>query len=292
MGYSTKKIEELDRFCDQSPWDNFSKFMDDQTSKPMKIIKTGWASFDDNLGFGGFTNNIIYMLGYSGIGKTFWITNLINKLKGYKILFFSMEMGERNLILRLLMPILEKHYTDIFKYYLNNKEDFYDKVSESKIFDNLLIDYSIRSWHEMEYITNKVRPEIIIVDYLQWMTDIGSNGENESIKKNCQELARFTKDYDCNVIVLTQLRKETQDSKSLTQGIKCPSANQAYGSTFIRNTADYQFGLWRPDLTGNAIPMEANRLYCRCLKTRYDIKGRLTDIVWRYDKKTSILTED
>ena len=291
MGYSPKKIEELDRFCDQSPWDDFSSFMDDQTARPIKIIKTGWTSFDENLGFGGFTNNIVYMLGYSGIGKTFWITNLINRLSRHKILLFSMEMGQRNLMLRLLMPIFGMHYTKIFDYYLENKVEFYDKVGESKIFDNLLIDYNIRAWHEMEYIINKVKPEIVIVDYLQWMTDTSGVDENGSIKKNCQELARLSKDYECNVIVLTQLRKETQDHRSQSQGVVCPSANQAYGSTFIRNTADYQFGLWRPDLSNNCSEYESNKLYCRCLKTRYDIEGTLKDIVWKYDKKTSILRE-
>ena len=204
---------------------------------------------------------ILVMMARAGVGKTAWAVNVTHNLieQGYQVLFFSLEMTDAQILLRLLQlyyglprAIIEDGIKD-------------EGVSFMKEFTEFATDLHIESQNnltvgDIRLKTNQVNPDVIFIDYLQYVKGFGSS-PYEKATGTVMALKALAKSEDVPIIVLSQT------SRAGGSGDTPVSMNMARDTGAIEETADYLLGAWRN---------EQGQIPCRILKNRHGAVGTVT----------------
>jgi len=187
-------------------------FLENNDEKGMSF---GVKFLDDIIG-GLFKGELTTIAARSGVGKTaLALQIMLNCMEqGYKVLFISREMSKEQVFMR---NITKK--TGISTKYMKTKE--IDEEGWRKIIE-IMSDYSKKN---LIYINDKIstisglrkrirelKPDLVIVDYIQLMSVEGSmqNRERE-VASLSRELKNITLDFNMPVIQLSQLNDEMKD---------------------------------------------------------------------------------
>jgi len=187
-------------------------FLENNDEKGMSF---GVKFLDDIIG-GLFKGELTTIAARSGVGKTaLALQIMLNCMEqGYKVLFISREMSKEQVFMR---NITKK--TGISTKYMKTKE--IDEEDWRKIIE-IMSDYSKKN---LIYINDKIstisglrkrirelKPDLVIVDYIQLMSVEGSmqNRERE-VASLSRELKNITLDFNMPVIQLSQLNDEMKD---------------------------------------------------------------------------------
>lgn len=202
----------------------------------------------------GYRNSdLIIIAGRPGSGKTAFTLNEIVEcgLNNIPVLFFSLEMSEKQIISRMLSIVSGIENTKIKNNYLTNDERLYltkyqKLLSEMPIY---IDDKSGISPIEMKIKANKFKREkgikIIFVDYLQLQkvkskTILNSVQEVSIISGSLKSLA---KDLNVPVVALSQLSRAVE-----TRGTsKRPMLSDLRDSGSIEQDADIVMFIYRPE---------------------------------------------
>jgi len=194
-----------------------------------KIIKTGFKEFDEKLGGGLYPG--LYVIGAdTSIGKTTLVLQIADNvaLNGDIALYFSLEMGQRELFNRSLSREL---------YLLNPKSkyssreikqhkvplDSYDKGQESykKIATNLAIieanfGLSVKDIRDRVECNIRLRggKPLVIVDYLQILKPMNPRmtDKQQAVEYNISELKRISRDFDIPVIAISSFNRSNYNT--------------------------------------------------------------------------------
>lgn len=192
-----------------------------------------------------------FMAGYPGHGKTAASieTAVSAARQGRQVLLVSLEMSSDEIAIR----VGQRFGLDTCRLYGGKAEEtdrYAFELAEGMPYHrNINIAYR-GSLAEIEEVTKAMKPDLIIVDYLQLM-DIGKDSRVEGTTRNSHGLKRLAQKYGCAVLCLSQLSRPQERVKAYTPGIF-----DLRDSGAIEADADQIIFVYREREPGNKTPRE------------------------------------
>lgn len=224
----------------------------ESSQKTTKGVPSSLSKLDKKLN--GYQNSdLIIIAARPGMGKTAMVLNEIIScgLKNIPVIFFSLEMSEKQIISRMLSIISGIDITKIRNFYLSPSEIIYLKEC-AELLSKMPITIDDRaglSPLEIKIKCSKLKREsglkMVVIDYLQLMkikNEKVINREQE-ISKISQSLKNMAKDLDVPVIALSQLSRSVESRG----GSKRPLLSDLRDSGSIEQDADIVMFIYRPE---------------------------------------------
>lgn len=191
----------------------------------IKLISTGFPELDRKLG-GGLYNGLYIIGAGSSIGKTTFTQQIADHIAstGRKVLFFSLEMGKKEMISKTVVRELFKNKNSTLgsRELLNGdmKDRDWENLSRqcgniSKTLENIFylegnFGTTINDIVTMTKDFKNVYGEspVIIVDYLQVIAPVDIRmGDKQAVDINIAELKRLSRDLDTPVIAISSINR-------------------------------------------------------------------------------------
>ena len=190
-------------------------------------IPTGITKIDEVTS--GFRPGKIWVVGgYNAYGKTYFMTNMVNKVLslGKKACVITLEMAKEDIISRLLSERLGIGIYELAK--TVNKEVVEDELKKLEAYidsGKLII---IDSIYDIDAIKTKLRVinangtiDVLFIDFVQLIGDSGSKSTYESMRSVSVAIQALTKELNCCTMLLSQISNEAQkDGSGATFGFK------------------------------------------------------------------------
>ena len=226
----------------------------EHTTDDVTGVHTGFFELD-KITHGWQPTDLIIIAARPSVGKTAYALNLArsaaaSRIKPTAVGFFSLEMGNEQLVKRLLSNDSEIAMTRLQTGKGIEKTVMYksaDRLSAMPIFIDDTAALSIGQLrNKARRMVSRDKVGLIIVDYLQLMTGDKNRQsvreqEISSISRGLKQLAKQLK---VPVIALSQLSRKIEDRKS---GEKVPQLSDLRESGAIEQDADMVMFLYRPD---------------------------------------------
>jgi replicative DNA helicase len=187
------------------------------------------------------------------MGKTTFALNCAynaSKEYGKKVAFFSLEMGEEQLTMKLLSMQSDVNLTAMRNGTLSLGDIDRLHSERAKAPKGIIIeDTSALSINNLRSKARKLKQkhdiDMIVIDYLQLMTcEIKGNDNRESeIRKISSGLKSLAKELKVPIIALSQLSREVEKRG----GLKKPMLSDLRESGSLEQDADIVMFLWRPE---------------------------------------------
>lgn len=239
----------------------------------LDAITAGWQKQD-----------LIVIAGRTSMGKSaFAIANVIALAqKGYKCLYFSLEMSKRQVYARLAASV----YGIPLKAFRAGISD--ESISKLKQRDpfwlNIFVDDTRAVTADyicdrMNEIKNRYGLDFVVVDYLQDIKEAGELNDNQgsSLARICRKLRKGAQDCNVPVMGMSQVSRDVEKRND-----KRPNNSDLSGSTGIETSADL-IGILYRDEYYNSDTAEPNVIELIITKHR---NGSLGLVKFFYDKTT------
>lgn len=260
----------------------------DEFVKTNRTISTGWKWLDERIG-GGFmaTGRALYIFtGFTNVGKSIFLGNIaINVLKQNKtVLLFTLEMPEIMYAKRTTSSISQVPFVTIQDSIDNIKmsiTDFKNKF-ESKLIIKEFPTKGMTINHMNSFIKKLikrgVKPDIIIVDYLNLMKGTKSDSSTyEDVKELAEQLRASTYLFKIPCVTATQLNRKGAGKEE-------PGMETVSESIGVSFTSDGQFSIW-----SDQMDKDLGRIHLGIQKNRYGPNYGHTML--KIDYKTMTLSE-
>ena len=194
---------------------------------------------------------LAFMAGYPGHGKTAAAieTAVSAARQGKQVLFVSLEMSPDEIAIR----VGQRFGLDTGRLYGGTPDDtdrYAFELAEGMPYHRLVNICYRGSLAEVEEIAQVMKPDLVIVDYLQLM-DIGRESRVEGTTRNSHGLKRLAQKLQCAVLCLSQLSRPQERVKVYTPGIF-----DLKDSGAIEADADQIIFVYREREPGNKTPRE------------------------------------
>lgn len=186
-----------------------------QLGKLEEKIKTGISIIDKHTG--GFGKGQLITIGApSGQGKSSLALQIIKNIcleknkKQSKILYVTREMTKEEVTQRLVLSYCNIGNEKLVKDGLSS-EDYKNIINAMKLFSksNLYIDQSSATIFDIQKQVRKVKPDILVIDYLQLLQPTDNKLPRErQVAELSRALKNMTIDLNITVIQLTQLAEK------------------------------------------------------------------------------------
>lgn len=265
-----------------------------KSDNQLKRTPTGFNKLD-NLLNGGFSNGLTCLGAISSLGKTTFALQLADnmaKLENTKVLFFSLEMTNFDLISKSLsrLSFLNEEFNnytyDDFMYgnnydniapILKEYEELIENISYiDNVYDIRGISDNIKQFRE-ENPNNNI---IVFIDYLQYVVCGSSLNDKQAIDISVKTLKHLAKQLDITIIAISSLNRANYGNEIEMESFK-ESGNIEY-------TCDLLMGLELANLNYDKkeelkkIPRKVN---LSIIKNRYGKLGKI-----KYDFYTTYNT--
>ena len=216
-----------------------------------RLLYTGIEAVDNILG-GINSTDIVIVAGRPGTGKTeFSLTVTRNIAKNHgSVLFFSLEMGNFQLVDRLLSATGGVSVKKLRNPAELDEGDYHrltNALQEVRSQDVYFVDRGGLSADEIcaiteNYISEKGAPSVVVIDYLGLMNHKQERGVNltQAIANSMSKLKAFTKNFNIPIILLCQLNRDV-DSRA----VKRPANSDLRDSGSIEQDASQIIMLYR-----------------------------------------------
>lgn len=181
---------------------------------------TGIGKLDENTS--GLIKKKVWVIGgYNAYGKTYLMTNIVNKLicTEAKVCVLSLEMSREDIINRLIAERIEKGVFELAK--MENKkivENEYEAIKGSFEKGTFLLTDKVR---ELSEITSYLRREkrkrgldVVFIDFLQLIVDKSSEGSYEQTRNVAVTLQALAQELNVCMVLLSQVSNESVRNKS------------------------------------------------------------------------------
>lgn len=195
----------------------YEKFIDFMISEQEENIKFGIEFLDKVIG-GLFRGELTTIAAKSGVGKTALALQIARAALKHKkkVLLISREMSDIQMFMRNITSL-----TGISPIKIKNKdlteeeEEAIHKAAIALAKDNkLYINDNISTVAEIKRRIRQVRPDLVIIDYLQLLTPGKSEASRErEVATLSREIKNMTLDFNLPIIQLSQLNDELKDSR-------------------------------------------------------------------------------
>lgn len=252
-------------------------------------------ALDSKLGGGLSGGNVIVLAARPSVGKSSFAAQigLVMAGQGLKTLFLSMEMSQRQIVVRMVCNLGRVNYGDLRAGKLT--DDGWSRYGEAlEKLKELPFEIDDQAALTLMDIKTKVRSckgvRVIIVDYIQLMEGEGDN-RNAQIEVISRGLKQIAKDHNAIVIVLSQLNRKVEDRAN-----KKPVMSDLKDSGAIEQDADVIIFLWPVRDYGDGrklvgVSVAKNREgetgdFAMQLEGKHQIWGESTDSIETYEPKT------
>lgn len=272
-------------------------------------IPLGWSFFDDATGGGIAKGEVLMMLAYSGVGKTWWGGNVVINNPDVASVFFSLEMQGRALAQRLAACRYEVPTAEIEESVrLNGNAWALERLVQD--YPWLAIDDTpANSLNTMQDTLQKVGdhwgrpPELVVLDYLELVKAGPALSSLEAVDKVSRSLKDFARKNDVAFIVLHQTNA---NEGARIQGDYGRGGGSRVDNGHLKLTrkaarfggdvaADYTVGVYKPSLDPNLAESVAayreHELWMQLLKNRGGNVLHLQGVEHRVDTRWWRITE-
>jgi replicative DNA helicase len=218
-----------------------------EITQPNNVISTGWKWLDERIGGGWQTNGraLYVFTGFTNVGKSIFLGNIaINALKQNKtVVLITLEMPETMYAKRICSNITKVPFDTLSTSIDEMKASLYTFKNEyqSKL---IIKEFPTKSMtiHHMNSFVQKlikkgIKPDLLIVDYLNLMKGRKSSGLYEEIKETSEQLRASTYTFKIPCITATQLNRKGA-------GKEDPGMETISESIGVSFTADVQMSIW------------------------------------------------
>jgi replicative DNA helicase len=239
------KINDLDLYADRAVMssEDAIKWFREEKKKGRSVLSTGIKALDAKLDGGIELGQLMVIGAPPSSGKTHMSLKLLyemhKNLFGHQAVIFSLEAGTQAVIERLITHMASKPYRDMFPAEQYNYEELLSK-SNISICDRsrVSVDY-IRSYCKRSLMKNKI--SVVLVDYLDLVEKPkGEDRTDEKLALIANQLAAIAKDFNCVVILTTQLSKE-----AIRRSSRRPEMSDSKNSNGAAEASSYWIGLKR-----------------------------------------------
>lgn len=190
-----------------------------QRTDALSGVPSGFYELDKSTG-GWQPTDLIILAARPSVGKTAFALNLLlnailNEEKPTSVIFFSLEMSEKQIIKRIAANYLDLFLDKILKGKLNNDElqKFNEGIYKIKNLSIYIDDTAGINSHELRIKVKKARRKhgvgLVIIDYLQLMSGSGQSWSREQeVSKISRDLKGLAKELEIPVIALSQLNRQ------------------------------------------------------------------------------------
>lgn len=217
--------------------DTLKSITEDKNNNHLKGISTGVNQVDNMLGRlqGG---NLYIIGGRPGMGKSSLALQMAFKSaeNGYKALFVSLEMTNKQLATRLLAAETGIKHIALRDCNLSNNEleKINKKSSQIKALPLYLVDQTALSINDITLAVEQVKPNILFIDYLGLIQPARHEDRRIEVDKISYSLKSIAKYFNIPVVCLSQLRRGAIGSDDS----RCPSLSDLRDSGAIEQAAD------------------------------------------------------
>ena len=222
----------------------------------LRGIPTGFAEHD-KLVYGLQKTDLVILASRPSQGKTSMALNIARHVaitNKIPVLFFSLEMGKRQLEMRLKIDVGEVNGGKVFSGRLSDFE-YNDIVHASKLISDSPLYIDDTAALNIVQVRRKTKKAIknhgiklVIVDYLQLMTGVGSfkaASREVEVSNISRGLKALAKEFDIPVLALAQLNRQSEQRTD-----RKPRLSDLRESGGIEQDADAVWLLWRPWQSG------------------------------------------
>jgi replicative DNA helicase len=225
------------------------------------FLGTQSGFFDlDNLMQGLQKSDLIIIAGRPSMGKTAFALNIARNVaesQDYPVAIFSLEMSRQQIVYRFLSTESQVMNSKLRSGNISNSEwnsvsQGINILSELKIYLDDTPDISVREIKsKIERLKSKTKDiGLIIVDYLQLLTDISNNDNRvNELSKITRGLKILAREINVPVIVLSQLSRNVESRTN-----KRPILSDLRESGSIEQDADVVLMLYREDYYDQVTP--------------------------------------
>lgn len=198
----------------------------DKTADPQYYVKTrNWSILNKVMKF--TKGDVFIIAGRPAMGKSAFSLSLAIEFakNGCKGIFFSLEMGEEQLISRIVSQLSQVEIKKLLSSEEYNKatKEEYNRITNAieemkNLSENLKLVSGSFSTADILEIVEQERPQYIIVDYVQLLRTQSRAGRTEEVQRISMELKALAMKYKIVVIELAQLSRavETRPDKRPT----------------------------------------------------------------------------
>lgn len=177
----------------------------------LEFLPTGFTRIDNLLDGGFMKKEMIVLGGFTGWGKSYIATEIFYNLaqKGFKCIYFSLELSNEAIVTRILGAITNLKPTRILAGHLTPEENQLKIEGKAKllVFNEYMEFYD--DVYKLEEIEKKIKesaPEFVVIDFVQ---NVMARGEEyERLSFISLELQRIAKEANCCILLLSQLSNE------------------------------------------------------------------------------------
>ena len=214
---NAKKIVNNDSTVEDDVMNIATKFLDYIENKTDEKINFGIKFLDEMIG-GLYKGELTTIAAKSGVGKTALALQILRSClkQNKKVLLISREMSDVQMLIRNIVSL-----TGIDSKTIKNKV-FTDEQLEQIVKaigvltnnNNLFINDNIDRISKIKKRIRQVKPDVLIIDYLQLLTVEKSEGSRErEVATLSREIKNMTLDFKIPIIQLSQLNDEMKDSR-------------------------------------------------------------------------------
>ena len=230
--------------------------------KGEKVFNFGFEKIDKAIG-GLDPGDVTVIAARPAVGKSAFTLQAARKFgrDGYRIGYFNLEMGEKQIYERSVASTSGIDMTRIrmATNFLNNEKTDFDKGNATLVKENnLYVMTGTFSIPKIRSFQNANRFDLIVIDYLQLIQSaVKRNNRVNEVGDISRGLKALATDFDIPVIALSQLNRASEMNKD-----KEPSMSELRESGDIEQDASVILMLWNPnpeDTTEKKIKVEKSR---------------------------------
>ena len=261
----------------------------DDLNRVEPVIPTGWKWLDNKIG-GGFQQNgrsLYVFIGETNVGKSIFLGNIASAiaLQNKTVLIVSLEMSEAMYARRLASNItnipLSNLATDShsLKVLINETKE---KKQKAKILIKEFAPSTLTpgqlSGFVKKLIQGGIRPDAIVLDYINIMHSPVGNNSYEKIKHLAEKVRSLSYEFNCPIITASQINRTGYDTSE-------PGLSTISESMALPATSDCVFTIWQSDED-----KELNVINLGIVKNRFGLNSGATPL--KIDYNTLTLSED
>lgn len=236
---------------------------------------------------GIFNNELTVIAARPGKGKTALAIQLSINLaeQGFKGVFFSREMGETQVIRRIIANKIKMNSNKLKRYENMNEEEQMLLVQKASLITDLPLEVDAKSSKieqiksQVKYKKQKNELDFIVIDYLQLLrTERKFQSREQEVSFYSRELRLLSQELDIPVILLAQLNRAVEQ-----RSVQRPMLSDLRESGAVEQDANNVFMLYQDE------DMERdNILEIMIVKQR---EGMLKNVSVKYYKSTNYITD-
>jgi len=192
-----------------------------ERNKHTEFLPTGFGHLDDYLDGGFLRKELVVLGGFTGSGKSYlagqWARNIASK--GFKTIYFSLEISNETLLSRMVGQIVDLKATKIMCGLLSPEEERLAMTGKAKLAASkpfLHLSDSIYKLKEIEQVIRENEYEFVIIDFVQNVL-ADKKDEYSNMTYISLALQKLAKECNCCILILSQLSNSANKSDGVLE---------------------------------------------------------------------------